>query len=60
MSTEVSVVYNLKSGSSLGISSFLTGKRTPERLRSVGFAKMLLLSRQDFLKVIQDYPEDYE
>lgn len=54
------MVYNLKPGSSIGITSFLTGKRTPERLRSVGFAKMLILCREDFLRIIQDYPEDYE
>lgn len=48
----MSVVYNLKSGSSIGITSFITGKRSPERLRSVGFAKLLILSRGDFLKII--------
>ncbi|CAD8071438.1 unnamed protein product [Paramecium primaurelia] len=47
-------------GSSLGIISFISGKQSQERFRSVGFSKLLMLSRDDFLKVIQDFPEDYE
>jgi hypothetical protein len=40
--------------------SFITGRKAPERFRTVGFTKLLLLSREDFLKIIPDFPEDYE
>ncbi|CAD8160840.1 unnamed protein product [Paramecium pentaurelia] len=53
-------VFKVGKGSSLGIISFISGKQSQERFRSVGFSKLLLLSRDDFLKVIQDFPEDYE
>jgi hypothetical protein len=37
---------------SLGVTSFITGKKAPEHFKSIGFTKLLLLSRDDFLKVI--------
>ena len=49
--SDVSVVSILNKGESIGVNSFITGKKDPERYRSVGFTKLLLLSRDDFLKV---------
>ncbi|CAD8062415.1 unnamed protein product [Paramecium primaurelia] len=57
---QIAEVFKVGKGSSLGIISFISGKQSQERFRSVGFSKLLLLSRDDFLKVIQDFPEDYE
>ena len=47
-------------GCTLGTLSFLTGVRSIERFRSVGFTKLLMLSRDDFLKILSEFPEDYE
>lgn len=58
--SDVSTVSKIPSGSSLGIMSFITGIKAPERFRSVGFTKLLLLARDDFMKIIVEYPEDYE
>ncbi|CAD8084669.1 unnamed protein product [Paramecium sonneborni] len=57
---QIAEVSKVGKGSSLGIISFITGKQSQERFRSIGFSKLLMLSRDDFLKVIQDFPEDYE
>ncbi|CAK77489.1 unnamed protein product (macronuclear) [Paramecium tetraurelia] len=57
---QIAEVFKVGKGSSLGIISFISGKQSQERFRSVGFSKLLMLSRDDFLKVIQDFPEDYE
>lgn len=48
---DVSIVSQINEGDSLGVISFLTGKKSIERFRSIGFTKLLLLSRDDFLKV---------
>lgn len=40
--------------------SFITGIKARERFKSLGFSKLLLLSRDDFLKIIPEFPEDYE
>ncbi|CAK80915.1 unnamed protein product (macronuclear) [Paramecium tetraurelia] len=57
---QIAEVSKVGQGSSLGIVSFISGKQSQERFRSIGFSKLLMLSRDDFLKVIQDFPEDYE
>ncbi|CAD8086199.1 unnamed protein product [Paramecium sonneborni] len=57
---QIAEVSKVGKGSSLGIISFISGKQSQERFRSIGFSKLLMLSRDDFLKVIQDFPEDYE
>lgn len=49
---QIAEVSKVGAGSSLGIVSFITGKLSQERFRSVGFSKLLMLSREDFLKVI--------
>lgn len=51
--SDVSVVSQLYEGESLGFISFITGKKSPERYRSIGFTKLLLLNREDFLKVFK-------
>jgi hypothetical protein len=53
-----------------GLYSFITGNRQKGKYRSVGFTKLLMISREDFLKVIyengyrfkiiKDFPEDNE
>ncbi|CAD8177398.1 unnamed protein product [Paramecium pentaurelia] len=57
---QIAEVSKVGKGSSLGIISFISGKQSQERFRSIGFSKLLMLSRDDFLKIIQDFPEDYE
>ncbi|CAD8172405.1 unnamed protein product [Paramecium octaurelia] len=59
-SPQIAEVSKVGKGSSLGIISFISGKQSQERFRSIGFSKLLMLSRDDFLKIIQDFPEDYE
>lgn len=56
----ISVVSTVSRGSSLGLMSFITGIKARERFKSLGFSKLLLLSRDDFLKIIPEFPEDYE
>lgn len=50
---DVAIVSQLNEGQSLGVISFITGKKSPEKYRSIGFTKLLLLSRNDFLNVVQ-------
>ncbi|CAD8162298.1 unnamed protein product [Paramecium pentaurelia] len=57
---QVSVISKVGKGSSLGIYSFISGQKSIEKFRSIGFTKLLLLSRDDFLRILPDYPEDYE
>ncbi|CAD8184791.1 unnamed protein product [Paramecium pentaurelia] len=57
---QVSVISKVGKGSSLGIYSFISGQKSREKFRSLGFTKLLLLSRDDFLRILPDYPEDYE
>ncbi|CAD8080729.1 unnamed protein product [Paramecium sonneborni] len=57
---QVSVISKAGKGTSLGIYSFISGQRSREKFRSLGFTKLLLLSRDDFLRILPDYPEDYE
>jgi CRP-like cAMP-binding protein len=47
-------------GSSFGVFGFLSGVRGHEKFRSVGFTKLLLISRDDMLEAIKDFPEDKE
>ncbi|CAK61699.1 unnamed protein product (macronuclear) [Paramecium tetraurelia] len=47
-------------GHSLGISSFITGKNAPERFKCLSFTKVMLLSRDDFLKCLHECPQDFE
>ncbi|CAD8192068.1 unnamed protein product [Paramecium octaurelia] len=56
----ISIVNTVSKGSSLGLMSFITGIKARERFKSIGFSKLLLLSREDFLKIIPEFPEDYE
>ncbi|CAD8172860.1 unnamed protein product [Paramecium octaurelia] len=57
---QVSVISKVGKGNSLGVYSFISGQKSTEKFRSLGFTKSLLLSRDDFLKILPDYPEDYE
>lgn len=50
----------LGSGENFGIFGFLTGIASREKFRSVGFTKLILIARDDLLKVIHDFPEDLE
>lgn len=40
--------------------SFITGKKAIEQYKSIGFTRVMLLTRQEFLKTLKDYPSDYE
>lgn len=51
MNRDFTAVSQMNEGQSLGIVSFLTGEKSRERFRSIGFTKLLLLSRDDFLNV---------
>ncbi|CAD8202087.1 unnamed protein product [Paramecium octaurelia] len=58
--SELSRVYMLKEGESFGFVSFITGNPSVEKYKTIGFTKLLIITRKDFLDVIKDYPEDYE
>lgn len=47
-------------GQTLGISSFITGKGAPEKFKCLSFTKIMLLSRDDFLKCLCECPSDFE
>ena len=50
----------LNTDDNFGLISFITGFKAKEKYRSVGFTKLLLISREDFLKIIKDFPNDFE
>ncbi|CAD8208797.1 unnamed protein product [Paramecium pentaurelia] len=50
----------LVSGQSIGLNNFITSSQKPEKYRSVGFSKLICLEQKYFLKLLQEYPEDYE
>ncbi|CAD8195996.1 unnamed protein product [Paramecium pentaurelia] len=58
--SELSRVYKLKEGESFGFLSFITGNPSVEKYKTIGFTKLLIITRKDFLDVIKDYPDDYE
>ncbi|CAD8196694.1 unnamed protein product [Paramecium octaurelia] len=58
--SELSRVYKLKEGESFGFVSFITGNPSVEKYKTIGFTKLLIITRKDFLDVIKDYPDDYE
>jgi len=50
----------LEQGESFGFVSFISGIPSIEKYKTLGFTKLLVLTRKAFLEVIKDYPEDYE
>ncbi|CAD8122559.1 unnamed protein product [Paramecium sonneborni] len=58
--SELSRVSKLKEGESFGFVSFITGTPSIEKYKTIGFTKLLIIKRKDFLEVIKDYPDDYE
>lgn len=47
---------SLFGGHTLGTFSFITGKKPIEKFKSVGFTKVLILTREDMLHTLKDYP----
>ncbi|CAD8213514.1 unnamed protein product [Paramecium octaurelia] len=50
----------LVSGQSIGLKNFITSSQKPEKYRSVGFSKLICLEQKQFLRLLQEYPADYE
>ncbi|CAK59028.1 unnamed protein product (macronuclear) [Paramecium tetraurelia] len=47
-------------GASIGIKNFIMGTESLESYKSVGFTKAMILKRRNFLKILQEHPEDQE
>ncbi|CAD8126309.1 unnamed protein product [Paramecium sonneborni] len=47
-------------GQQIGLKSFITSSQKPGKYRSVGFTKLICLEQKYFLKLLLEYPEDYE
>ncbi|CAD8180989.1 unnamed protein product [Paramecium pentaurelia] len=47
-------------GASIGIKNFIMGTESLETYKSVGFTKAMILKRRNFLKILQEHPEDQE
>ncbi|CAD8195038.1 unnamed protein product [Paramecium octaurelia] len=47
-------------GASIGIKNFIMGTESQETYKSVGFTKAMILKRKNFLKILQDHPDDQE
>ncbi|KAL4495023.1 hypothetical protein ABPG72_015723 [Tetrahymena utriculariae] len=56
----VNKIIELKSGNSFGQISFFTGKKRTFSVRSLDFCRLLVVRRQDFIQLLQEYPDDYE
>ncbi|KAL4484099.1 hypothetical protein ABPG73_009297 [Tetrahymena malaccensis] len=56
----VNKIIELKSGNSFGQISFFTGKQRTFSVRSLDFCRLLVIRRQDFIQLLQEYPDDYE
>ncbi|EAS01104.2 cyclic nucleotide-binding domain protein (macronuclear) [Tetrahymena thermophila SB210] len=56
----VNKIIQLKSGDSFGQISFFTGKKRTFSVRSLDFCRLLVIRRQDFIQLLQEYPDDYE
>ncbi|CAD8125819.1 unnamed protein product [Paramecium sonneborni] len=50
----------LIAGQQIGLKSFITSTQKPEKYRSVSFSKLICLEQKFFLKLLQEYPDDYE
>ena len=50
----------ISNGDSFGEGSFFTGKCRSASIRSREFTTLLILNRAEFLKVLVNYPDDYE
>lgn len=44
----------------MGLQSFLSGVKAPEKYKSIGFANLYLLKRDDFIAIIRGFPTDFE
>ncbi|CAD8095941.1 unnamed protein product [Paramecium sonneborni] len=47
-------------GASIGIKNFIMGTESLETYKSVGFTKAMVLKRKNFLKILQEHPDDQE
>ena len=50
----------LEKGQSFGGISFFTGKPYSFNIRSSDFTTLLKINRNDFLRILLDFPEDYQ
>ncbi|KAL4491618.1 hypothetical protein ABPG73_013421 [Tetrahymena malaccensis] len=50
----------LKKGEFFGEIEFFTDTDRQQNIRSVNFTKVLKIDRHDFMKIIKNYPQDYE
>ncbi|CAD8096288.1 unnamed protein product [Paramecium sonneborni] len=47
-------------GASIGIKNFIMGIEPLETYKSLGFTKAMILKRKNFLKILQEHPDDQE
>jgi hypothetical protein len=57
---EYKTLRNLRKGESIGLYSFFTGFNENMKIRTKEFCKMLSIKRSDFIKLLQEFPADYE
>ncbi|CAD8048639.1 unnamed protein product [Paramecium primaurelia] len=55
-----SYIKQLSSGQVFGLYEFITGTYCNEFYKSKGFTKLLILPRNQFLKILKEFPEDKE
>lgn len=53
-------IQKAKKNEILGIKNLFIGQKIKEKFKSIGFTKILILSRCDFLQALKDFPNDYE
>ncbi|CAD8058871.1 unnamed protein product [Paramecium sonneborni] len=55
-----SYIKQLSQGQVFGLYEFITGTQCSEFYKSKGFSKLLILPRNQFLKILKEFPEDKE
>lgn len=50
----------LERGDNFGLLEFVTGDNYWESFKSIGFTRLLYLSRKQFLIILNNFPDDYE
>ena len=56
--TEKITLNNLHKGQNFGEIAFFSGKTRTASAKATNFTKILCLHREDFLKVLEDFPND--
>ncbi|KAL4483975.1 hypothetical protein ABPG72_013981 [Tetrahymena utriculariae] len=50
----------LKKGDNFGAIGFFTGQHRTQSVRSLEFTTLLMIKRDEFLQILQEFPQDYE